>query len=274
MLYDLFSDFLRLEQCKIGHDIDTTTYNKYCLVVDKFKKAVANKPVNQLTNADVLDFKYYLLNVAKLGNNTLCGYMTKAKTIFNYAIDNDLISINPFRNMKIKKEEVEINPLTKEELSLIIQKDFRIKRLNQVRDCFVFAAYTAMAYADLASITFDDVKEQNGVYYIQKNRVKTGVQYTIPLNDIALDILRRYDYQLPVLTNQRYNSYLKEIADICGIEKNLTSHLARHTAATLMLNSGIPLDVVAKILGHSNTQMTAHYAKMLDKTIIFTKIDF
>ena len=104
MLYDLFSDFLRLEQCKIGHDIDTTTYNKYCLVVDKFKKAVANKPVNQLTNADVLDFKYYLLNVVKLGNNTLCGYMTKAKTIFNYAIDNDLISINPFRNMKIKKE--------------------------------------------------------------------------------------------------------------------------------------------------------------------------
>ena len=131
-----------------------------------------------------------------------------------------------------------------------------------------------MAYADLASITFDDVKEQNGVYYIQKNRVKTGVQYTIPLNDIALDILRRYDYQLPVLTNQRYNSYLKEIADICGIEKNLTSHLARHTAATLMLNSGISIDVVAKILGHRNTQMTAHYAKMLDKTIILTKIDF
>ena len=89
-----------------------------------------------------------------------------------------------------------------------------------------------------------------------------------------MGILKRYNYQLPVLTNQRYNSYLKEIADICGIEKNLTSHLARHTAATLMLNSGIPLDVVAKILGHSNTQMTAHYAKMLDKTIILTKIDF
>jgi integrase len=138
----------------------------------------------------------------------------------------------------------------------------------------LFACYTALAYADLASITIDDIKEQNGVYYIQKNRVKTGVQYTIPLNDIALDILKRYDYQLPVLTNQRYNSYLKEIADICGIEKNLTSHLARHTAATLMLNSGISIDVVAKILGHRNTAMTAHYAKMLDKTIILTKIDF
>lgn len=274
MLYDLFADFLRLEKCKIGHDIDQTTYDKYCLVVDKFKKAVTNKPINQLTNADILDFKYYLLNVAKLGNNTLCGYMTKAKTIFNYAVDNDLISSNPFRKLKIKKEEVEITPLSKDELNAIRQKDFRIKRLNQVRDCFVFASYTAMAYADLANISRDDIREQSGVHYIQKQRVKTGVQYTIPLNDIALDILKRYDYQLPVLTNQRYNSYLKEIADICGIEKNLTSHLARHTAATLMLNSGISIDVVAKILGHRNTQMTAHYAKMLDKTIILTKIEF
>lgn len=274
MLYDLFADFLRLEKCKIGHDIDQTTYDKYCLVVDKFKKAVTNKPITQLTNADILDFKYYLLNVAKLGNNTLCGYMTKAKTIFNYAVDNDLISSNPFRKLKIKKEEVEITPLSKDELNAIRQKDFRIKRLNQVRDCFVFASYTAMAYSDLANISRDDIREQSGVHYIQKQRVKTGVQYTIPLNDIALDILKRYDYQLPVLTNQRYNSYLKEIADICGIEKNLTSHLARHTAATLMLNSGISIDIVAKILGHRNTQMTAHYAKMLDKTIILTKIEF
>ena len=274
MLYQLFDDFLRIEKSKIGHEISDTTYDKYCLVVEKFKKAVANKPINQVTNSDILAYKYYLLNVAKLGNGTLCGYLTKAKTIFSYAIDNDLIEHNPFRKLKIKKEEVEINPLTKEELSLIVQKDFRIQRLNQVRDCFIFACYTALAYADLASINSDDIKEQNGVYFIQKNRVKTGVQYTIPLNDIALDILKKYNFQLPVLTNQRYNSYLKEIADICGIEKNLTSHLARHTAATLMLNSGISIDVVAKILGHRNTMMTAHYAKMLDKTIILTKIDF
>ena len=143
-----------------------------------------------------------------------------------------------------------------------------------MRDCFVFACYTALAYSDLASISIDDVKEQNGVHFIQKNRIKTGVQYTIPLNDIAMTILKRYNYQLPILTNQRYNSYLKEIADLCGIDKKLTSHLARHTAATLMLNSGISIDVVAKILGHRNTAMTAHYAKMLDKTIILTKIDF
>ena len=274
MLYELFEDFLRIERSKIGHEIQDTTYYKYCLVVDRFKQAVLNKPINQVSHSDVLDFKYHLLNVAKLGTGTLSGYLTKAKTIFAYAIDNDLLRCNPFRQLKIQKEEVEIDPLTKEELSLIVKKDFRIKRLSQVRDCFVFACYTALAYSDLAGITRDDIREQSGVHYIQKHRVKTGVQYTIPLNDIAMEILERYDYSLPVLTNQRYNSYLKEIADICGIEKNLTSHLARHTAATLMLNSGISIDVVSKILGHSNTQMTAHYAKMLDKTIILTRIEF
>ena len=274
MLYELFDDFLRIEKSKIGHEIQDSTYYKYCLVVERFKQAVPNKPINQVSHSDVLDFKYHLLNVAKLCTGTLSGYLTKAKTIFAYAIDNDLIQRNPFRQLKIQKEEVEINPLTKEELSRIIQKDFRIKRLNQVRDCFVFACYTALAYSDLASISIDDIKVQNGVHFIQKNRIKTGVQYTIPLNDIAMEILQRYNYQLPVLTNQRYNSYLKEIADICGIDKKLTSHLARHTAATLMLNSGISIDVVAKILGHRNTAMTAHYAKMLDKTIILTKIDF
>ncbi len=274
MLYDLFAEFLRIEQSKIGNDIDRTTYDKYRLVVERFKQAIANKPLNQVCNSDILDYKYYLLNTAKLGNGTLCGYLTKAKTIFNYAIDNDMIDRNPFRKLRIRKEEVEINPLTKEELLRIRQKEFGIKRLNQVRDCFLFAANTAMAYADLASVCREDIKQQGGVHYIQKHRVKTGVQYTIPLNDTAMEILRRYDYRLPMLTNQKYNSYLKEIADLCGIEKRLTSHIARHTAATMMINSGISIEVVAKILGHRNTQMTQHYAKMLDKTIILTKIDF
>ena len=96
--------------------------------------------------------------------------------------------------------------------------------------------------------------------------------YIIPLSETAIDILERYNYVLPIISNQRYNSYLQEIADLCGIEIRLTSHIARHTAATLMLNSGIAIEVVAKILGHSSTKMTQHYAKLLDKTVINTKI--
>ena len=109
--------------------------------------------------------------------------------------------------------------------------------------------------------------------YLKKQRTKTGVIYIIPLSSTAIEILERYDYSLPIISNQRYNSYLQEIAEICGIGKNLTSHIARHTAATLLLNSGISIDVVAKILGHSNTKMTQHYAKLLDKTVINTKIE-
>ena len=110
--------------------------------------------------------------------------------------------------------------------------------------------------------------------YLKKKRGKTGVTYILPLNDTAISLLRKYDFELPIITNQKYNSYLKEIADICGIKKTLTTHLARHTAATLMLNAGIAIEVVSKILGHSNTKMTQHYAKLLDKTVINTKIEF
>ncbi len=274
MLYDLFEDFLRLEQGKVGYEVEETTLYKYTLVTNRMKEAIPNKPLKQVTNADILGFKSYLQKEIRLGHNTLCGYMSRAKSIFIHALDNNLIEQNPFKNIRMRKEGVEITPLTKEELESIRLKDFGFNRLNQIRDCFVFAANTAMAYADLASISRDDIREQDGVYYIKKNRVKTGVEYVIPLNEVALEILQRYDYRLPVLSNQKYNAYLKEIADICGINKRLTTHLARHTAATLMLNAGISMDVVAKILGHSNTTMTAHYAKMMDRTIILTKIEF
>ena len=274
MLYDLFEDFLRIEQGKVGYEVVDTTLYKYTLVTNRMKEAIPNKPLKQVTNADILGFKSYLQREIHLGHNTLCGYMSRAKSIFIHALDNNLIEQNPFKNIRMRKEEVEIIPLTKEELERIRLKDFGVSRLDQVRDCFVFAANTAMAYADLASICADDIREQDGVHYIKKNRVKTGIEYVIPLNDVALEILQRYDYHLPVLSNQKYNAYLKEIADICGIRKRLTTHLARHTAATLMLNSGISMDVVAKILGHSNTTMTSHYAKMMDRTIILTKIEF
>ena len=109
---------------------------------------------------------------------------------------------------------------------------------------------------------------------LKKKRGKTGVTYILPLNDTAISLLRKYDFELPIITNQKYNAYLKEIANICGIKKTLTTLLARHTAATLMLNAGIAIEVVSKTLGHSNTKMTQHYAKLLDKTVINTKIEF
>lgn len=274
MLYDLLDEFLKIEVQKVGSDIGKSTYRKYCLSVAQFKAAVANKPLSAVNNSDILAFKYHLINNVKLKESTLCTYLTKAKSIFVYAIRNEYISKNPFDNLRIKRGVVDIVPLTKEELMRIASKDFGIKRLNQVRDLFLFAANTALSYSDLAMICKEDIQVDGDVRYIKKQRVKTGVTFVIPLNATAIGILEKYDYRLPIISNQKYNAYLQEIACICGITKTLTSHIARHTAATLMLNSGIPIDVVAKVLGHSNTRMTQHYAKLLDKTVINTKIEF
>lgn len=274
MLYQLFDDFTTIIEKRKGAEIGYSTYTKYLLAIEQFKAVVPNKPLKAVNNTDILNYKYYLKNEVKLKDSTLASYLTKAKSIFVYAIRNDRLSVNPFDTIKIKKGEVNIVPLTKEELMTIANKDFGITRLNQVRDLFIFAANTALSYCDLVSVKREDIQTDGDVMYLKKKRGKTGVTYILPLNDTAIGILRKYDYALPVITNQKYNSYLKEIADICGIKKTLTTHLARHTAATLMLNAGIAIEVVSKILGHSNTKMTQHYAKLLDKTVINTKIEF
>lgn len=273
-LYELFDDFTDIINKRRGAEIGNSTHSKYILAIEQFKSIIPNKPLRTVDNTDILNYKYHLKNDVRLKDSTLASYLTKMKSIFVHAQRNLKIERNPFEGIKFHKGEVNITPLTKEELMRIANKDFGIDRLNQVRDLFVFAANTALSYCDLTSIRRDDIQYEGDVMYLKKKRGKTGVTYILPLNDTAIELLKKYNYELPVISNQRYNSYLKEIADICGIRKTLTTHLARHTAATLMLNAGLSIEVVSKILGHSNTKMTQHYAKLLDKTVINTKIEF
>lgn len=273
-LYELFDDFSIIINKRRGAEIGHSTYTKYLLAIEQFKAVIPNKPLRAVDNNDILNYKYHLKNSVKLKDSTLASYLTKAKSIFVYGMRNGKIDKNPFDTIKIRKGEANIVPLSKEELMIIANKDFGIDRLNQVRDLFIFAANTALSYCDLAAVRREDIQTDGDVMYLKKKRGKTGVTYILPLNDTAISLLKKYDYELPIITNQKYNSYLKEIADICGIKKTLTTHLARHTAATLMLNAGLSIEVVSKILGHSNTKMTQHYAKLLDKTVINTKIEF
>lgn len=143
------------------------------------------------------------------------------------------------------------------------------ERLNNVRDLFVFQCYTGLAFIDMSTLTREDIKvEADGKEWIVKERMKTGVPSFIPLMEVAKEILVKYDYVLPVLSNQKYNSYLKEIQDICHITKNLHSHLARHTCGTLLLNAGVDILTVSKILGHSTSKVTESvYVKVLPETI-------
>ena len=236
-VYGLFEDFSRLIKKRVGAEIGSSTYRKYLLAIAQFKRIIPDKPLRAVDNTDILNYKYHLKNEVKLKDSTLASYLTKMKSIFVHAQRNHKIERNPFEGIKFRKGVANIVPLTKDELMRIANKDFGIDRLNQVRDLFVFAANTALSYCDLAAVKREDIQTDGDVMYLKKKRGKTGVTYILPLNDTAIGLLKKYDYELPVISNQRYNSYLKEIADICGIRKTLTTHIARHNYLSFVLKT-------------------------------------
>lgn len=181
-----------------------------------------------------------------------------------------VISFLANTNYKIKLKKVDRGYLTEEELTKIMIKKFPTKRLEQVRDVFLFSCFTGLAYIDVKRLSKDDIRTSfDGNLWILTKRKKSDVAVTVPLMKIPQKILAKYegalpeDKILPVLSNQKMNAYLKEIADVCGITKNLTFHLARHTfATTVTLSKGISIETVSKMLGHTNIQTTQIYARI------------
>lgn len=255
----------------VGTTITKNTCDKHNYVLSYLKAYMGNvdKPIEDIKASFINGFYNYLRHDIKQGNNTAVGYMKKVKMIFKMALNDNLISKNPFDGISYSLEKVTPTFLTESEVCKIWHKEISIKRVEQVRDVYVFNCMTGLAYIDCKHLTKNQIfKNEQGDLFIKRKRQKTKIQATIPLNEIAISILEKYDYALPVLSNQRMNAYLKEIADICGITKRLTTHTARHSAATMLLNHGVSLSTVSAILGHSNVTMTQHYAKLLDKTII------
>jgi site-specific recombinase XerD len=204
--------------------------------------------------------------------------MKNFKKLVRIALSNGWMDKDPFLNYKAKYHELEKLYLTKEELESIENRHFGMERLNLVKDIFLFSCYTGLAYADVSKLTeVNQVKGIDGEDWIVIDRTKTKARCRIPLLSQAKFILKKYfnhpsarikGVLLPVLSNQKMNAYLKEIADLCGIEKNLTFHVARHTfATTVTLSNDVPLESVSSMLGHSTTVMTQHYAKVVDKKL-------
>lgn len=266
--------------------VTSNVVRKYELALDKFQ-AFMKKDVEIATikSLDLENFKTYLQlqtkgvnseeekGERKFEDTTIAHILIKIKTVFTYAVNNGNLKLNPFNQVTIEKNTKEVVKLDNEEIEVIKHKKF-IGRLDKVRDLFLFQCYTGLAYCDMANLVQSDIQFADGMHYIRKARQKTKVVFFTVINDDAMKLLEKYNYQLPVLSNQKYNSYLKEIGDICQINKELHSHIARHTCATRLLNDGMPLEVVAKVLGHTNTRQTQHYAKLLDKTVLneFRKI--
>lgn len=195
-----------------------------------------------------------------------------------YAIRNEWIAKNPFQyyKMKIDKTNVKI-PLTKDELDSLIHKQMPNERLEKVRDVFTFCCLTGLAFTDVDNLRQEHLStDKDGTIWIHKPREKTSVMSRVPLLAYPIMLLEKYQNNrelsaqgklIPVSSNQKMNAYLKEIADICNIPKNLTTHCARHTFATLAIEYGMPIDIIAKILGHTNTNMTRRYAKISEANI-------
>ena len=170
-----------------------------------------------------------------------------------------------------KQKDVEF--LTEEEVDRIRRASMPSVNLERVRDLFLFQCYSALSYCDMAALRPSDFKTNDmGYIYIDGARLKTKVRFIAILFEDAITIAQKYNYKLPTISNQRYNTNLKIIADICDIRKPLHTHIGRHTAACYLLNKGLSLEIVAKIMGHSTTKLTRHYAKLLDKTV-FRAVD-
>ncbi len=220
-------------------------------------------------------FETYLRSVHNCGVNTTAKYLQQLKHIITLAKNNGWLQSDPFVSFKIRFEKADRGYLLQNELEAMMQKKFAIKRLEQVRDIFVFSCFTGLAYIDVLNLKAEDITTSfDGKLWIIKKRQKTNVQSNILMLDIPKMILKKYRNKLsggkllPVISNQRINSYLKEIADVCGIEKNLTFHLARHTfATTVTLAKGVPMETVSKMLGHTSIRTTQIYARITDSKI-------
>lgn len=224
------------------------------------------------------DFGFFLKTSCGCSHNTTMKYLGNFKKIIRLALSRKWMEENPFAGMRFKMQPVRREMPEKAEIDRILHKEITIPRLAQTRDIFIFCCFTGLAFSDIKQLAPEHiVTDMQGHRWIRKPRRKTGNMCNIPLLKIPEEILKRYrtdpeclahNVLLPVTSNQKMNVYLKEQADICGIRKNLSTHCARHFFATYTLAHGVSIESVAKMLGHSNTNMTRHYAKVLDQTIL------
>ena len=271
-------------QKEVGVRITQLTSNKYyrlCRYLREYTKQEYKKDDIRLSAVSYgyLDgFNTYLQTAHRCHHNGAVNILDCLRNFMLYCLRNEWIEKNPFKNYKLK--EVAPPPkehLSKKEIELLMEKPMPDLRLENVRDIFVFCCLTGLAFADVKELKREHLTtDEQGNMWIRKPREKTAIMSTIPLLKQPKAILQKYAFDLhciesgkllPVPSNQKMNAYMSEIATICGLNKKLTTHCARHTFACLAVEYGMPIDVLAKILGHSNTNMTRHYAKFSEQLI-------
>lgn len=241
---------------------------------------IEDLPSNEISSAFIYNLESFLKYESdfkgKIGikNNSMVKYMRMYKTACNYSIRMGLIDKNPFNLYDGKLNIKDAVFLTQNELDRIENKKFSIDRLERVKDIFLFSCYTGYAPVDASNLTESNIfQDSNDAFWIMTNRAKTAIRANVPILPPTMKIINKYKNLqiglIPQISNQKMNAYLKEIADLCGIDKNLTWYVARHTfATTVTLGNGVRIENVSAMMGHTNIKQTQHYAKVLDVNVM------
>ena len=284
MLVPIFEEHNRKIKELVGQEYAPGTLERYQTSLKHtkdflfWKYNISDINIEKIDHSFIMEYEFYLRSVRKCANNTAVKYIKNFHKIINQCLANGWLNKDPFANYKSKVKEVTREFLTEKEIETILNKRFVSERLELVRDIFIFSCFTGLAYIDVKQLTLDNISLGiDGDKWIFKNRQKTETASKIPLLPVAQEIINKYaehpvckneNRLLPILSNQKMNAYLKEIVDVCEIEKELTFHIARHTfATTVTLTNGVPIESVSKMLGHKNLRTTQHYAKVLDKKV-------
>ena len=284
MLIPIFQEHNDKVEALVGQDFAPDTLERYKTSLKhtqeflNWKYKVSEIDITKIDHVFIMDYDFWLRSERKCANNTAVKYIKNFKKIIRLCMANGWLSKDPFLGYKAKLKVVERPYLTKEEIQAIYEKEFASDRLNQVRDFFIFSCFTGLAYVDVKQLSKSNINIGiDGDQWIFTRRQKTDTSTRVPLLPLAQELVLKHenhpqcvnsDVMFPILSNQKMNSYLKEIAGICGINKDLTFHIARHTfATTVTLSNGVSIESVSKMLGHTNIKTTQHYAKILDKKV-------
>jgi site-specific recombinase XerD len=284
MLVPIFKEHNKQVEALIGKEYSKGTLERYETSLKHtkdfllWKYRVADIGITAIDHEFIMSYDFYLRSERKCNNNSTVKYLKNFKKIILICIANGWLDKDPFVRYKPKVKEVKRDFLSSSELEIVASKRMVSDRVSQVRDIFLFSCYTGLAYADVKKLKRSEiVMGIDGQQWIYTSRQKTNTDSRVPLLPQALALMAKYEDHpqcvdfgllLPVLSNQKMNSYLKEIADACGIAKELTYHIARHTfATTVTLSNGVSIESVSKMLGHKNIRTTQHYAKILDQKV-------
>lgn len=262
-IQQLFEEFFESEKKRINKQSETLTYYKrrikpfLAFLAEKKSKGIAITEIKPRLADELTD---WLLITKNYNPNYALKIIQISKMMFNFALKKQYVTMNPFAFVKIKGKQKPLIVLSKEELNSIMSHKFAITRLQQVADLFLLQCFTGMAYVDIMNF---DKKTHLQNDFICINRQKSETESLIPVLPQTRSLLEKYAYQIPKISNQKYNSYIKEVAEIVGIEKPLTTHIGRKTCGSILLNEGVSIEVVSRILGHRDTKITQHiYARV------------